>query len=224
MNRILASAVALSIAATFAQSVPAQQAGSTQQFRPSNRNDGRFEQNGPKPGEPAPDFQRQTLDGKTVRASELWAKKPTLIMTGSYTCPVFRGHVPQLERLAKEFGDRLNFLVLYTTEAHPKGDPSPYSGREWVPGDNERQGVLFPQAKSMSERIAVAKKCAQAMKLDVPVVVDTMDNSAWKAYGSAPNCAYLIGTDGKIAARNGWFNGQAMHAAIEQLLRKFGRQ
>ena len=67
----------------------------------------RFEQTGPKPGQPAPDFSLQTIDGRTVHAAELWAKRPMLLMTGSYTCPVFRGHVQGFDGLVRKFGDQL---------------------------------------------------------------------------------------------------------------------
>src|SRR6266496_5342796 len=88
----------------------------------------RFE-HGPQPGTSAPDFQLKALDGTSVRASALWSNKPTLIMTGSYTCPVFRRKVDDFHSLMHDYGDRVNFLILYTVEAHPKGDPSPYTGK-----------------------------------------------------------------------------------------------
>lgn len=184
-----------------------------------DRNGARFTQAGPKPGAAAPDFTLQTLDGKTVRGSELWSGKPLLLMTGSYTCPVFRNHAPAFERLVREFGDKLNFLVLYTLEAHPKGDASPYSDREWVTPANEKEGVIFPQPKTTADRLALAKKCVASVKLDGAVAIDTMENATWKAYGGAPNCAYLIDTRGKVAAQHGWFNGDTMAGSIRALLK-----
>lgn len=67
------------------------------------RNAERFEKTGPKPGEAAPDFELKTLDGKTIRASQLWADKPTLLRTGSETCSVFRREALPFERLAEQF-------------------------------------------------------------------------------------------------------------------------
>ena len=38
-------------------------------------------QNGPKPGSAAPDFELKTVDGKTIKGSDLWKQKPAVIMT-----------------------------------------------------------------------------------------------------------------------------------------------
>jgi hypothetical protein len=186
--------------------------------RPARR-DSRFE-HGPKPGSAAPDFELKTVDGKTLRASALWSNKPTVIMAGSHTCPVFRGKVEPFESLVSEFSNRVNFVVLYTQEAHPKGDPSPYRNEEWVTPANRRDDVLFGQPKSLEERTARARACATALKLNVAVVVDTMDNSMWRAYGSAPNSACLVGRDGKVIQYEGWFDPAKMRVAIERSLEK----
>lgn len=182
------------------------------------RKGGRFDAEGPKAGEKAPDFALKAIDGATVRGAELWAKKPALIITGSYTCPVFRDRVPELERVRREFGDKLNYLVLYTTEAHPDADTSPYSNRVWVTPKNEKEGILVRQPKTMAERVEVAQKCAAALKLEVPVAVDGMDDATWKAYGSAPNCACLVDANGKVVLRQGWFDGDEMAAAVRGLI------
>lgn len=174
--------------------------------------------NGPKPGSAAPDFALQTVDGKTIKASDLWQQKPAVIMTGSHTCPIFRGKVQPFESLVREFGDRVSFLVVYTIEAHPKGDPSPYSGKEWTTPANEQIGLLIRQPKTLDERIKRAQTCIRSEKLTVPVVVDTMENKVWKAYGSAPNCAYVIGKDGKVAAAEPWMQPDQLRQAISGAL------
>lgn len=184
----------------------------------AERKNERFTQNGPKLSDPAPDFNLSTWDGKNIQASMLWHEKPLLLVTGSYTCPVFREKVSPLQKVASEFKDRIHVIVLYVQEAHPKGDISPYSGREWVTPQNEREGILIPQPKSMEERVTHVRECVQRMNLTVPVVIDTMDNAVWSAYGSAPNCAYLINTDGKIVAQQGWFDSAKMSESISQLI------
>jgi len=175
---------------------------------------------GPKPGMVAPDFELKNLLGESVRASALWSNKPTLIMTGSHTCPVFREKVEGLEGLARDFGNEINFLVLYTIEAHLKGDPCPYTGKEWVTQQNERMGLLIPQPKTMDEREQRARTCVQERKLTVSVVVDKMDNAVWKAYGGAPNSACLVGRDGKVIEEEGWFEPAKMRAAIKRAMKK----
>ena len=173
---------------------------------------------GPKPGMAAPDFELKSIDGQTFRASALWSNQPIVIMTGSYSCPVFRGKTDSFEQLTHDFSNRVQFVVLYTQEAHPKGDPSPYRGKEWVTPANERAGILLPQPRTIEERKGSAEKCAAALRLSAPVIVDKMDNAAWKAYGSAPNSACLVGRGGKVIEWQSWFDPAKMREVIERHL------
>ena len=50
------------------------------------------------------------------------------------------------------------------------------------------------------------------------MLVDEMDNPLWCTYGPAPDIAYLIGTDGKIVEKQGWYNPEEMEAAIVDYL------
>lgn len=72
---------------------------------------------GPKPGELAPAFELPALDGGMIRSSDLLGRA-VVIEFGSYTCPIFCGHVPAMEALAKRHPD-VSWLVIYTREAHP---------------------------------------------------------------------------------------------------------
>lgn len=173
--------------------------------------------NGPKPGTEAPDFTLTSVEGKSIQASALWKEKPTVIITASHTCPVFRGKALAIESLRKDFGDRANFIVVYTLEAHPQGDPSPYSGEEWVTPKNEKEGILFRQPTTDAERMERAKACAEREKMTVPVVVDSMANTVWKAYGSAPNCAYIVGKDGKVIEAEPWMDAANLRLVLQKL-------
>lgn len=170
---------------------------------------------GPMPGTVAPDFSLTRIDGQTVKLSDLWRQKLTIIMTGSQSCPVFRRQLKSFESLSKEFAAKVNFLIVYTIEAHPKGDSSPYTGKEWVTSENERLGLLIPQPKTMEERMKRASTCVITEKITTSVVVDTMDDKVWKAWGNAPNCAYLIGTDGRVIAAQPWMEPSALRSSIE---------
>jgi len=79
------------------------------------------------------------LDGTSIKLEELWQKKPVLIVHSSLTCPISRDNCPHVERIRDTFGDQLEVVVLFTTEAHPAGRPSPYSegGKlEWITDRN----------------------------------------------------------------------------------------
>ena len=59
---------------------------------------------------------------------------------------------------------------------------------------------------------------ADELAITVPVLIDEMDNPAWCTYGPAPNIAYLIGTDGRIVEKQGWYEPERMKSAIETYL------
>src|SRR5688572_30527366 len=87
-----------------------------------------FEKQGILAGQQVPDLDVVTLDGQPTRLSKLWQEKPTLLVTASLTCGRARSRQPWVTEVAKKYADRLNVAVLYTLEAHPVGDPSPYAG------------------------------------------------------------------------------------------------
>jgi hypothetical protein len=175
---------------------------------------------GPRAGMVAPDFELKSLDGTTVKGSAMWKQKPVLLMTGSHTCPVYRRTASPYQKLGAEFGDRVHFVIFYTVEAHPSGEPSIYFGRENVTAANKRDGILWPDAKTMDERVKRANDSVKSLKLKTTMLVDGMDNKVWKAYGSAPNGACLIGTDGRVVEAQPWFDAGPMRVALEKLLAK----
>jgi hypothetical protein len=180
-----------------------------------------FTLTGPRPGEAAPDFRLRRPDGGTIQASELWAKKPVLLMTGSYSCPIFRESTESRRALREKYADRIEFVIVYVIEAHPAGEMSPYS----MPGDkgftgaeNKRDGISVRKPATYAERISSARRCKDALKVKSIIAVDTLENSVWTAYGSSPNCAYLIGTDGKVIAQQGIFYAEDLEPVIKKLL------
>lgn len=60
----------------------------------------------------------------------------------------------------------------------------------------------------------MARKTIAEQKITVPVLVDEFDNPLWCTYGPAPDIAYLIGTDGKIVTKQGWYDPKEMESAI----------
>jgi hypothetical protein len=180
----------------------------------------RWEQQGVQVGQTLDDLAVFTLDGKGAKLASMWKDRPALIVTASLTCPVARERCPKLQPIVEAFDPEVRVLMLYTIEAHPKGDHSPYSpGREWVTADNEQYGVLHSQPGTLDERLALAREMHKRVGESPPMVVDAMDNKAWRMLGGGPNLAVLVDTNGTVIAKQGWFNEQAMHAAIEALLK-----
>jgi hypothetical protein len=100
-----------------------------------------------------------------------------------------------LGRLYRQYGDRVAFFVVYIKEAHPEDG--------WVLRRNRGAEVRVNDPTTDEERVGVAHTCATRMRIDVPVLVDRIDNAVASAYGGWPDRLYLIGRDGRVAHQGG---------------------
>ena len=164
---------------------------------------------GPNPGDVAPAFELTTLTGETVTLESLRGK-PVVLEFGSYTCPVFRRQVEPVEQLRRRFGDDVHWVLIYTKEAHPT------DGR--VAQINTREGIEIPQHVSFEKRMETARLCRDAMKLNVNVLVDGLDNKVTDAYAGNPNRGYVLDAEGKVVSRQPWIDPQETGKALEKLL------
>ena len=55
----------------------------------------------------------------------------------------------------------------------------------------------------MEERVSVGQTCMLRLELEMPALVDEMDDSVATAYGAMPERLYLIGKDGTVAYKGG---------------------
>ena len=74
----------------------------------------------------------------------------------------------------------------------------------------------------MDERRAAANMCVTDMKIDLPTLVDTMDNATEIAYTAWPDRLYVVGVDGRIlhkTAPGPWgFRAKKFEEALKELL------
>ncbi len=91
--------------------------------------------------------------------------------------------------------DRVDFYVVYIREIHPTDG--------WQVSNNEKDAVLFRQHQSMDERVDVASACMLKLALEMPALVDEMDDAVSNAYAAVPERLYLVGRDGRIAYKGG---------------------
>ena len=165
---------------------------------------------GPQVGQAAPDFTLTDLKGKTVALASLRGK-PLVIEFGSYTCPVFRRQVGPIDAMCREFGDDVQWVLIYTREAHPT------DGR--VAGINTRQGIEIPQHVSFAKRLECAQLCKEKMGLEkMHLLVDGYDNKVTEAYAGTPNRGYVIDAAGKIVSRQAWINAEETRRVLKGLL------
>jgi ankyrin repeat protein len=177
-----------------------------------------FDHVGPQIGEQLPDLRLQSTKDEPQRLGNAWHSGPALIVTSSFTCPKSRSRWPELAAITKQYGEKLNIVVVYVIEAHPVGSICPYKGVEDVTPENQRDGILRKQPTTMADRLDLAQEFKRYLRVDAPIYVDKLDNRAWKALGAAPNIAYLVDNDGIVVARQGWFDGPGLRDAIDDCL------
>ena len=153
-------------------------------------------QEGPKVGDPAPDFDLKTADGAgTVRLSKEVGKKPVFIVFGNFTCGPFRGLYPDVDALHERYKGRATFLMVYVREAHPTDG--------WVMESNTRLGVSVKQPTSTAERAEVCAQFRKKLNPGITVLVDEIGDPAGNAYSAMPARMYVIDAQGKVAYKSG---------------------
>lgn len=119
-----------------------------------------------------------------------------------------------LHALHARYADRVDFLVVYIREAHPE--------EGWVIAPNRDEGIRVQDPTTDQARHQVASECALRLQIELPVVVDAIDDSIASAYGALPDRLYLIGRGGRIAFQGEpgpWgFDPRTLEQAIEQEL------
>jgi hypothetical protein len=177
-----------------------------------------FDATAPAESAPAPDFELVDIDGKQVTLRDLVGEKPVVVQLGSYSCPVFRYRRYDVQELQREFAGRVEFVVVYTQEAHPVDSINPYVDRIWNPLINELAGVNVPEHKSAEQRRAQASATFDRVNLDSRFLVDSMDNAVWQQYGAAPSAAYVIDLQGNIYLRQPWVDPKEIRKALIEIL------
>ena len=98
-----------------------------------------------------------------------------------------------LESLYARYKSDVEFFMIYIKEAHPTDG--------WQLRANVRDRVLFKSHADFGDRVDVAKQCLAALKLPMPILVDSMDNAVNYRYSAWPDRMYVIDTAGRIAVQ-----------------------
>ena len=143
--------------------------------------------NAPRVNEKSPDFSLKSIaDGKMIELSSLHREKPVELILSSWSCDIFRESLGGITALHNTYGSKAQFVMVYIREAHPLGGFAGYLGREKDP-------------MTLDERIAVAKRCKEQLRLPFPVLVDEMNDRVATRWGAWPVRAFVIDTDGRVA-------------------------
>lgn len=144
----------------------------------------RFGKDAAGPGDSFPSFELVTTGGDRLVNHDVFDEKPVLVIFGSMTCPMTASAAPSVQELYDEFGDRVEFIMLYVREAHP--------------GENITQSV------TMEAKLAYARALKDYYDIQWTVAVDNIDGDLHRALDPKPNSAYLVNSEGTIVFRSLW--------------------
>jgi type I thyroxine 5'-deiodinase len=83
---------------------------------------------------------------------------------------------------------------VYIQEAHPVD--------LWQLPSNVRDGVLFASPRSDEERTSTAQACVRKLGIQIPVILDHIDNPTERAYTAWPDRMFVIDANGHIVFRS----------------------
>jgi hypothetical protein len=158
-----------------------------------------FSERAPRPGDRIPRFDLPSVDGGRISIADIAGRKPLLLITGSYSCPMTASSDPILKEFHQEFGRDIEFVMLHVREAHP--------------------GEHREQPRSFEEKLNHAKALKARDKLPWPIAVDDPEGTLHRALDEKPNAVWLTDRDGVIVYRGLWAGdekglAQALDAVI----------
>lgn len=68
---------------------------------------------------------------------------------------------------------------------------------------NDRANIALLQPKERDERVAAADQCCAALEMDMPLLMDEMDDRVGHTYSGMPDRLYVIDRQGKVAFKSG---------------------
>ena len=83
---------------------------------------------------------------------------------------------------------------MYIEEAH--------ASDAWQMNSNIEDKVLFATPKSFDDRAEIGRTCVKDLKIDLPMVVDEIDNRVERAYTAWPDRLYVIDGEGRVTYKS----------------------
>jgi peroxiredoxin len=153
----------------------------------------------PSAGDQAPDFEGRTLEGKKVRLKDYRGKRNLVLTFGSATCPQTASSLPDLNDLYEQRDeDEVEYLLVYTREAHP--------------------GERIPAHESKEDKERAAERLQEADGVEIPILVDDVNGKIHRKYGTMPNATFIIDKSGRVAFRSLFTRSSLIAEALEELL------
>ena len=91
---------------------------------------------------------------------------------------------------------------MYVREAHP--------------------GEAYASQTSAEQKLRHARDMVKRWKIERPMLVDDLDGTVHRAYGSLPNMTYIVSTAGTVIYRASWTDARSIRLALDQLVYERG--
>jgi type I thyroxine 5'-deiodinase len=72
----------------------------------------------------------------------------------------------------------------------------------WQDSDNLDDKVLFATPRSFDDRANIGATCVKELKVDLPMIVDDIDNHTERAYTAWPDRLFVIDANGRIVYKS----------------------
>lgn len=159
-----------------------------------------FSEHAPQPGDQLPDFDLPSVDGERVNTANIFGRKPLLLITASYSCPMTASSNPVLKEFHQEFGRDIEFVMLHVREAHP--------------------GEHREQPRSLDEKLMHAKALKARDQLPWPIALDDPEGTVHRSLDEKPNAVWLTNRDGVIVYRGLWAgDDKGLEQALDAVIR-----
>ncbi len=122
--------------------------------------------------------------------------------------------MPALNKLYRDYRDRVAFYIVYIHEAHPID--------AWQVDDNLRDDVLVASTTTADERVNAAGLCVTNLGIELPALVDEPDNRVERAYTGWPDRLYVVDREGNVSYKSDagpfGFKPVDVQATLERLI------
>ncbi|HUB24892.1 MAG TPA: deiodinase-like protein, partial [Tepidisphaeraceae bacterium] len=157
-------------------------------------------------GVSAPPIRIDDIDYGVLDLSKL-KNRVVVLEFGSATCPSFRDHVQEMDKLFNRYSNDVTFCIVYTREAHPSDG--------WDVQRNHDDQVDVRQTTTLLDRREMARKTREYFHIRIPIAVDDMNDSVSKAFNGFPNATVIIGHGGNIVGRQQWTDPSGLPRLID---------
>ncbi len=107
-----------------------------------------------------------------------------------------------MEELAKKYGARdVHFVCLYVREPHP----------------GERAFRRYETHTSYDHKVRYARELVRLKAMNIPVIVDGIDEAVHRALGNLPNLAYVVDKRGRVVYKATWTNAEHIDELLSEL-------